>query len=158
LNCQGVITDERIIIIAEGLKGMNNAAVELIRKQDYDEAEKMFESAESTCRIFQYNEGIGMIRTSMANLSVIRGNIAEALTHIEVAIESYPQCKEKDEACALCRKLALIALDIGMKKENAGDLAGALELFERTLPHLNEKRAVPVANEIRKIKAHLGRA
>ncbi|MCL1811786.1 MAG: hypothetical protein FWG41_06210 [Methanomassiliicoccaceae archaeon] len=147
--------DERVVIIAEGLKGMNNSAVNLIMKGEYDEAAEMFASAESTCRLFQYNEGIGMIRVSLANLSVMRGNVAEALTHIEVATSFYPQCEERECACELHRKIALMALEAGIKKENAGDLAGALELFERILPHLNEKRAVLVSKEIENIKGYL---
>lgn len=147
--------DERIVIIAEGLKGMNNSAVDLVMKGEYDEAEKMFESAESTCKLFQYNEGIGMIRVSLANLSVMRGNVLEALSHIEIATSCFPQCEERENVCALHRKIVMMALEAGIGKENSGDLSGALEVFERILPELNEKRAALVAKEIQKIKDHL---
>jgi tetratricopeptide (TPR) repeat protein len=147
--------DERVFVIAEGLKGMNNAAIDMVMKGKYDEAEKMFESAESTCRLFQYNEGIGMIRVSLANLYVMRGDLLGALTNIEIATRCYPHCKERDEARILHQKIAVMALGVGIEKENAGDLNGALEIFERILPNLNEKRAVLVAKEIDNIKEHL---
>jgi tetratricopeptide (TPR) repeat protein len=148
--------DERIMIIAEGLKGMNNSAVSLVMKGEYDDAEEMFRSAESTCRLFQYSEGIGMIRVSLANLSLIRGDVKGAMSHIEVATEHYPEGEDRKEACKLRSKIALIALEIGMGLEKEGDLEGALGFFERSLPWLNEKRALLVADEIARIKEHLG--
>jgi len=147
--------DERIMIIAEGLKGMNNSAIDLIKNGEYDKAQTMFESAESTCRLFQYNDGMGMIRASLANLSVMRGNILEALAHIEMAISCYSQCKERENACEMQRNIVMIALEAGMEKENSGDLEGALEIFERILPHLNEKRVALVSAEIKSLKEYI---
>lgn len=147
--------DERIMIIAEGLKGMNNSAIDLIKKGEYDKAQALFESAESTCRLFQYNDGVGMIRVSLANLSVMRGDLLEALTHVETAISLYSQCKEREKACELQRKIAMIALEAGIEKENSDDLKGALEIFERVLPYLNEKRTALVSIEIKNLREYI---
>jgi len=147
--------DEAITVIAEGLKGLNNAAVDLIAKGEYDEAEKMFKTAEETSRLFSYGSGVGMVRVSLANLSIMRGNVLDALTHIEVATEFYPPGCDREEACALQRKISFMALETGIEKERSGDLKGALELFERTLPWLNEKRALMVTEEIARIKQYL---
>jgi len=147
--------DEKIFIITEGLKGLNNAAVELIKKGEYDEAEKMFLTAESTYKLFKCDEGISMIRVSLANLSLMRGNIADALGHVETATCVCPPGKRRDEACDLHKKVAFMALKMGMEKEKSGDLRDALELFERIVPHLNEKRAALVSKEIESLKVHL---
>ena len=147
--------DEMTFFIAEGMKGLNNAAVELITKGEYDEAEKVFRTVEETARLFSYKEGIGMVRVSLANLSVMRGNILEALTHIDVATEYQPPGDGREEACTLRKKISILALEKGIEKEKQGDLKGALELFERILPNLNEKRAVLVSNEIENIKRYL---
>jgi hypothetical protein len=147
--------DERILVITDGIKGMNNAAVDLVMKGEYDDAERMFGSIESTARLFQYGGGIGMARMSLANLSVMRGDVMGALEHIEVAEEYYPPGNERDAACGLHKKIAFMALEIGIRKERAGDLGGALELFERIVGHLNEKRSALVAREIENIKRHL---
>jgi len=147
--------DSRITIIAEGIKGLNNAAVELARKGEYDEAEKMFESMESTARLFSYNEGVGMARMSLASISVMRGKLSEALCHIEVSVEHYPQCDGRKMACDMQSRIVLMALETGIRKEKTGDLSGALELFEKILPKLNEKRAAAVSKEIANIKEHL---
>ena len=146
--------DEITFVIAEGLKGLNNAAVDLVMKGDLDEAERVFESIENTAKMFQYNDGVGAARVSMANLSMMRGDIIQALTHIEIAVE---KCSgsNKEEACAMQKKVSMIALQKGMEKEKEGELKGALELFERILPHMNEKRAAAVSKEIESIKAYL---
>jgi hypothetical protein len=147
--------DDRIVIITDGLKGLNNAAVGLVMKGEYDEAERMFETIENTSRTFRYGGGVGMARVSLANICVIRGRITGALDHMEVAVEHYPPGKERDDALIIQKKITLIALDIGIKKERSGDLNGALELFERIVGHLNEKRAVLVTKEIEHIRKHL---
>jgi len=146
--------DEITFVIAEGLKGLNNAAVDLVMKGDLDEAERVFESIENTAKMFQYNDGVGTARISLANLSIMKGEIIQALTHIEVAVENCSGAN-KEDACAMQKKVSMMALQVGMEKEKKGELKGALELFERILPIINEKRAAAVAKEIESIKAYL---
>jgi len=146
---------DEIEYIAEGLKALNNAAVSLVLKGDYEGAEKMFRSVEEMAMLFCYEEGVGMTRVSMANLSMARGNIMDALAHIEAAIGLFPPGDDRDAACDMQKKISLHALESGMEKERAGDLKGALEMFETILPILNEKRAELVAAEIENIKRYL---
>ena len=142
-----------ITMIAEGLKALNNAAVDLITKGEYDGAEKMFGTIESTYRMIGYGEGISLVRTSMANLSAIRGDLIGSLSHLEIATENAGD--NIGTVNEMRRKISLAALEIGIGKENDGDLVGALELFTKILPNLNEKRAEAVAAEIENIKRHL---
>jgi len=146
---------DEIEIIADGIKALYNTASEQISKGRYDEAEEVFNTIERTVEVLGYKEGIGMVRVSLANLSMMRGNILDALTHMEVAKENYSPGENMRAACDTQTKISLIALEIGMKKENDGDLEGALELFEKILPNLNEKRAAAVAGEIENIKRYL---
>jgi len=147
---------DEITFLAEGLKALNNAAVDLVLKGEYDDAERAFKTVEDMSRLFCYEEGVGMARVSLANLSMIRGNISEAVDHIETAIEYFPPGDGKEEAYALQKKISIAALEAGIEKERSGDLKGALELFEKIIHILNEKRAELVAAEIKNIKQYLG--
>ncbi|MDR0334284.1 MAG: hypothetical protein LBH69_00135 [Methanomassiliicoccaceae archaeon] len=151
------MTDDKITFIAEGMIGLNNSAVELVRKGEYDGAEEMFETMENTAKLFGYNEGVGMARMSLASISMMRGRLLEALSRIEGSVCIYPECEGRKIACDMQSKIVLVALDMGIKRERAGKLNDALELFEAILPKLNEKRAAAISKEIAHIKAHLAK-
>jgi tetratricopeptide (TPR) repeat protein len=147
---------DEITYLAEGLKAMNNAAVDMVLNGEYDKAEKTFRTVEETSRLFCYEEGVGMARTSLANLSMIKGDLIKAIDHAEAAVEFFPPGGGMEEAYDLLKRISIAALETGIEKERSGDLEGALELFERILPVLNEKRAELVAAEIENIKQYLG--
>ncbi|AIZ56051.1 hypothetical protein Mpt1_c01480 [Candidatus Methanoplasma termitum] len=147
--------DEKLLIITDGLKGLNNSAIEMIIKGEYAEAERMFETIENTSRLFGYEGGIGMARLSLANVSILKGDVFEALAHIEVAECCNLTGNDGETVCSLHKKIALMALEVGIRMENSGELRDALDLFERIHPYLNEKRAVAVKEEILNLKEYL---
>ncbi|MDR0887988.1 MAG: hypothetical protein LBM39_02235 [Candidatus Methanoplasma sp.] len=151
------MTDERILIITEGLKSLNNSAVDMISKGDYDSAAHLFETAEKTSDLFGYSEGVGMANLSLANLFVLKKDVLGALAYAVKAADILPPGEDKNTAKDMSRKLAISAVRLGIEKEDSGDFESALKAFEAAYPHVGD-RAPMIADEISFIKSHLSKS
>lgn len=150
------MTDPQVEVIADGLKALNNAAVELVGKGELEDAIKVITTAENTSRLFGYREGIGVAKFVLASIWMMKGEPVEAISHMDAAMEFLPPGEERDLAEEQGLKIALEVLKIGLEKRAEGDQEGTLEMFEKALPYLNEKRAEVISREIENLRSQLG--
>lgn len=134
--------------IARELKGLHNAAIELMKIGELDEAQKMYENAKNISEIIGYKEGIAMSMFSLSNLELVRDNEVIALDYAVLSIDYYTEESDKKNASELIKKLSLHLVKKGIELESKGEMKEALSLFSKALPNLKGKRKIAVAYEV----------
>lgn len=149
--------DEDVIKgIVELLKGINNSAAELVGSGKLEEAVKMYELGEQTSLKFYYADGAFMNRLYIAKIHIMEENFEAAADCLD-RLSEYDSVQNAERELAIFYKEAgMILLKAGMEMEAAGNLTGALRLFEKIQPYLNKKRADVVEKEIIMLKAKVG--
>jgi len=134
--------------IARGLKTFHNAALELIKAGELNQAQKMLENAGHLSSITGYREGIAMSMFSLANLALLQEELVRALQAAAQSLEYFSAEEDLLKATQLAEKIALQLVKQGIDKEAGGEKGAALELFTLALPYLKGKRRQAVDYEI----------
>lgn len=141
--------DEQIFKdIARELKGLHNTAVELIKREKFDEAKKIYEKAAGISELTGYLDGIAMSMFSISNLELLREDYTRALDYAFLSRDYFSQESDQIMASELIEKLSIHLVKKGIEMESSGEIHQALSLFNKAVPHLKGKRRQAVLYEI----------
>ena len=153
------MNDEDIIkSVVELLKGINNSAAEMVRSGNFENAVKMYEMGEQTSLKFYYTDGAVFNRLYIAKIHIIEEQYDAAMDCLDKLAE-YEMSQDAEKALtAFYKEAGMVLLKAGMNMEAAGNLTGALQLFEKIQPYLNKKRADAVEKEIILLRSKVSRS
>jgi len=142
--------------VVDLLKGINNSAVGLIQKGDFEAAVKMFELGEETSLRFNYIDGALSNRLNMIKVQLLSGNFLQVIDSLDIMAEFDVSDEMRKEVTRFFKEASVTMLKAGMDMEANGDMRNALRMFERIHPYLNNKRADLVGKEIEMLRSKLG--
>jgi len=135
--------------IAHEVMGLHNGALRHIKRHEYAEAMTQYSKALIITEKVHYYEGMAMTLFSMANLSIIAGNLFEALNNAADARDLFIKSTKAQGHCdELIRKITNGLKKQGIAYEKKGMFKEAVTHFEACLPFIQDKAKQTIEHEV----------
>ena len=146
--------------IAFEIKGLHNGAAEHIKRKEFAEAAVQYRKALIITEKIKYYEGMAMTLFNMANLSMIVGDLCEAVNNAADARDMFEKAGQPSDNChRLLDQLALIVKKEGIKLEKQGKFQEAIEYYEACIPFADEASQKAMQHEVKLLRkiTHAGK-
>ncbi len=149
-------------IISHKLKDLFNTGFVLVEEGDYDIALEMFKTARDVSKLIDYQKGIFMADSSIANIYALKekfdesfnlyktclNNINKEMFVVEDKKNTDEYKFKKEQLMKNLHVISLKLLEVGIEHEKSGEFTEALNIYKKIVPYLNEKRRILVEKEI----------
>lgn len=139
--------------IANQIKGLHNGALSHIKDNEFEQAAVQYRKVLIIAEKINYYEGMAMTLFSMANLSLLVGDLFEAMNNAVDAKELYIKAGKPDKDS---EKLVLLLAEglkkQGIKLEKSGKFQEAIRHYNASIPFAVEKSKIAMEHEVKLLK------
>ncbi|MEJ6951280.1 tetratricopeptide repeat protein [Natronospora cellulosivora (SeqCode)] len=136
--------------IANEIKALHVGAIRAINNNDYTTAERNYRKALLITEKIKYYEGMALTLYNMANLSILQGDLIEAINNAADSCRFYKKAGTINRnSTELLNNILIKSKNLAIRHEKKREFKKAIKLFAACLPFANEKDAKALKYEIK---------